>query len=239
MNMNWDDGIQLIKEIKESNRSSDTLTILGVPYIFLNRAISLIEDIPNLEVAAQNCHHESKGAYTGEISASMLNSIGVPFVIIGHSERRAYFNETDELLLKKVNLALDNNLSVIFCCGEPLEIREQGTHIDFVVDQIKSTISTLDPGQLKNIIIAYEPIWAIGTGKTASSDQAQEMHNEIRKELENQFGSEIASSISILYGGSVKPGNAKELFAKPDVDGGLVGGASLKSNDFLDIINAF
>lgn len=239
MNMEWDDAIQLIHSIVKGKRDENTLTILGVPFLYLNKAISLVEGANDIQIAAQNCHQEPKGAFTGEISAAMLKSIRVPYVILGHSERRTYFNESDELLLKKVLIALENNLSVIFCCGEPLDVRESGNHVSYVINQIRSTISTLNSEQVKKIIIAYEPIWAIGTGKTATSDQAQEMHFEIRKEIKNQFGDAISDNMSILYGGSVKPSNANELFSKPDVDGGLVGGASLSSKDFLDIINAF
>lgn len=239
MNMEWDGAIQLIQSIVESKRNPNTLTILGIPFLYLNKAISMVEGCDNIQIAAQNCHQEAKGAFTGEVSATMLRSIGVPYVILGHSERRVYFNETDDLLLKKVLIALENDLSVIFCCGEPIKIREAGNHVSYVINQIRSTISALNADQIKKINIAYEPIWAIGTGKTASSEQAQQMHFEIRNEIKNQFGHTISKNISILYGGSVKPSNANELFSKPDVDGGLVGGASLNSSDFLSIINAF
>ncbi|MCH4821686.1 triose-phosphate isomerase [Gramella lutea] len=190
-------------------------------------------------VAAQNMHENDKGAYTGEVSAAMLKSVGVTTVILGHSERRAYFNENGEILAKKVNAAIDNEMTVIFCFGEELEDRKSGKHFDLVETQLREALFNLPQSAWKNIILAYEPVWAIGTGETASPEQAQEMHKHIRNLLEKNVGKEVASNTSILYGGSVKPNNAKEIFAKEDVDGGLIGGASLNAVDFVQIVNSF
>jgi triosephosphate isomerase len=193
----------------------------------------------DIEVIAQNMHFAESGAYTGEISAGMLKSVGIKTVILGHSERRAYFNETDELLAKKVDAALANDMTVIFCFGEELADRKSGKEEAIVASQLKNALFHLEGSAFANIILAYEPVWAIGTGETASPEQAQDMHAFIRKTLTDKYGIEVANSISILYGGSVKPDNAKEIFSKPDVDGGLIGGASLKAKDFFDIVNAF
>ena len=190
-------------------------------------------------VSAQNCAAEAKGAFTGEVSAEMVKSTGAEYVILGHSERREYYGETSEILNKKLALALANGLTPIYCCGEPLEVREAGKQNEFVKNQLEETIFQLPESEFKKLVIAYEPIWAIGTGKTATSAQAQEIHAFIRSAIAEKFGSETAESISILYGGSAKPDNAPELFANKDVDGGLIGGASLKAEDFLGIINAF
>jgi triosephosphate isomerase len=184
-------------------------------------------------------HFAEHGAYTGEVSASMLKSIGVKTVILGNSERRAYFNETDELLAKKVEAALANNMRIIFCFGEELNDRKSGDHENVVASQIKNALFHLEASAFKNIVLAYEPVWAIGTGETASPEQAQDMHAFIRKTLADKYGNDIASSISILYGGSVKSANAQEIFSKPDVDGGLIGGAALNAEDFFAIVNAF
>ena len=192
-----------------------------------------------IEVIAQNMHFEDNCAYTGEVSAAMLKSVGVQTVILGHSERRAYFNETDELLAKKVDAALKNDMGVICCFGEELSDRKANNHEAVVESQIKNALFHLDSKDFKNIVLAYEPVWAIGTGETASPEQAQDMHAFIRKTLENKYGSVLAEEVSILYGGSVKPGNAKEIFSKPDVDGGLIGGAALKADDFFAIVKAF
>ncbi len=192
-----------------------------------------------IKVAAQNMHFAENGAYTGEVSAKMLISIGVNTVILGHSERRALFNETDELLAKKVNAALENELEVIFCFGEELKDRKSDKHFDVVKSQLENGLFQVDKKAWKNIILAYEPVWAIGTGETASPEQAQEMHQYIRSLVADKFGNEIAQNVSILYGGSVKPNNAAEIFEKEDVDGGLIGGASLNAIDFLTIVNSF
>jgi triosephosphate isomerase len=192
-----------------------------------------------VNVAAQNMHYAENGAYTGEVSAKMLKSVGVNTVILGHSERRALFNETDELLAKKVDAALENDMEIIFCFGEELKDRKAGKHFEVVKDQLENGLFHVDKGACKNIILAYEPVWAIGTGETASPEQAQEMHHYIRGLVTEKFGEEIAQNVSILYGGSVKPGNAAEIFEKEDVDGGLIGGASLNAIDFLTIVNSF
>ncbi|CAN5695360.1 hypothetical protein BH11BAC3_BH11BAC3_45530 [soil metagenome] len=198
----------------------------------------IIAGKPGMFVAAQNCYSKVSGAYTGETSVEMLKSIGIPYVIIGHSERREYFNESNEDLAEKVNLCFDYGLKPIFCCGEALEIREAGTQNSYVENQLKESLFHLSAENLTGFVIAYEPIWAIGTGKTASSDQAQEMHAHIRSVFTAKYGQELADSISILYGGSVKTANAKEIFGQPDVDGGLVGGASLIATDFAVIISS-
>lgn len=241
MNNTIDEGLKLTSEIVnmvEDEVSDNVKVILAPPFIHLNQVGKLIKDSDKLHLAAQNCNENASGAFTGEISAAMLASVGVKYVILGHSERREYFNENNEQLAKKVDEVLKNDLIPIFCCGEPLEIREAGTYIDFVQSQLKASLFHLSEGDFKKIVIAYEPIWAIGTGKTASSGQAQEMHTAIRAFLETKFGNS-AKETSILYGGSCKPDNAKELFAQSDVDGGLIGGASLKSRDFTDIVKSF
>jgi triosephosphate isomerase len=199
-------------------------------------ARSAVADEGNYAVAAQNCHAKKSGAFTGEVSAEMLHSIGVSYCIVGHSERREYFAESNALLAEKVNLCLDHFITPVFCCGEALAIREAGTQNDFVATQLKESLFHLSPEKIRSVVIAYEPIWAIGTGKTASTEQAQEMHAHLRSILAGQYGTETANAISILYGGSVKANNAKEIFACPDVDGGLVGGASLLAADFIEII---
>jgi triosephosphate isomerase len=192
-----------------------------------------------VNVAAQNMHYAENGAFTGEVSAKMLKSVGVNTVILGHSERRALFNETDELLAKKVDAALENDMEIIFCFGEELKDRKTGKHFELVKGQLENGLFHVDKGAWKNIILAYEPVWAIGTGETASPEQAQEMHHYVRGLVAEKFGEEIAQNVSILYGGSVKPGNAAEIFEKEDVDGGLIGGASLNAIDFLTIVNSF
>ena len=217
----------------------DVKVILGSPFPYLTTVKSLIPSASKVSISAQNCHHLESGAYTGEVSASMLKSIDCKYVIIGHSERREYFNETNEQLAQKVDLALKNGLTPIFCCGESLDIRESGKHEEFVNNQLTESLFHLSEKDFSKIVIAYEPIWAIGTGVTASSDQAQDIHKSIRNHIASKYGSQIADETSILYGGSCKPSNAQELFACPDVDGGLIGGASLKSRDFVDIIKSF
>jgi triosephosphate isomerase len=192
-----------------------------------------------MALAAQNCHHKTSGAFTGEISVDMLKSVGVSFVIIGHSERRMYFQETNAQLAEKTNQLLEKGMRPIFCCGESLEQREKDIHTDFVRQQLTESLFHLDTSQLQKVVIAYEPIWAIGTGKTASTEQAQEMHEIIRKHIASKYGEAAAAEISILYGGSANAANAPELFACPDVDGGLIGGASLKSRDFVSIVKSF
>ena len=239
MNKNYTEGRKLAKAIADGIGDSENLAILGVPAPFLKAVSGIVKKVANLEVAAQNCHQAESGAYTGEISASMVKSVGAKYVILGHSERREYFNESHELLAEKVNVVLGKRLIPIFCCGEPLAIREAGTHVAHVKKQLEDSLFHLKKRAFSKIVIAYEPIWAIGTGVTASPQQAQDMHKAIRALLANKYGTEVADGTTILYGGSVKPGNAKEIFSQPDVDGGLVGGASLKPDDFLQIIHSF
>ena len=225
----------LDKKIQKHEGNIEAGVIIAPPLTHLSLIKQVIKE-ERICLAAQNCSSEIKGAYTGEVSAKMLKSFGVNAVIIGHSERREYFNETDEILTKKVNLVLENDMKPIFCCGENLGQREEGTHFGVIKSQIQNALFHLSANDFSKLIIAYEPIWAIGTGVTASSEQAQEMHAFIRNVLKEKYGKEIAENISILYGGSMKPANAKELLAQTDVDGGLIGGASLDADDFFEII---
>ena len=240
MNLNQQEAKDLLTNIldKLPKLTDNQQVVFSVPAIYLSNAVQQIGGISNIFVAAQNCHQNSNGAFTGEISAPMYSSVGVNHIVIGHSERREYFAESDSLLAEKVNAVLANNSTPIFCCGEPLAIREAGTQNAFVETQLINSLFHLSPAQLLKVVIAYEPIWAIGTGKTASSAQAQEIHAYIRSVLTTKYGADIADQISILYGGSVKAANAVELFSQPDVDGGLVGGASLIASEFTAIINA-
>ncbi|SDS07137.1 triose-phosphate isomerase [Winogradskyella sediminis] len=228
----------LITELLKQNKTSDAEVMIAPTFTNLWQAFESLRQ-ESIEVIAQNMHFAENGAYTGEISASMLKSIGIETVILGHSERRAYFNETDESLAKKVDAALANDMRIIFCFGEELADRKSGNHEAVVESQIKNALFHLEADAFKNIVLAYEPVWAIGTGETASPEQAQDMHAFIRKTLADKYGNDVAESVSILYGGSVKPNNAKEIFGKPDVDGGLIGGAALKAEDFYAIVNAF
>ena len=226
-----------IKSNSLKKLSEQVQVILAVPYIFLSKTQKTCEKISYLHVAAQNCHQEYSGAFTGEISAKQLQSIGISFVIIGHSERRQYFAETDEIVLAKVKKAIEYGLTPIVCCGEPLAQRESGDYAPYILAQLTNSIFNLTKEEFSKIIIAYEPIWAIGTGKTATSDQAQEIHALIRKAVADKFGIQIAEELSILYGGSCNPQNAQSLFSQKDVDGGLIGGASLQVDSFEAIIN--
>src|SRR5450432_713283 len=212
--------------------------LFAVPFPYLIMANSEVSDETNYDVAAQNCYSKKSGAYTGEVSAEILDSINVKYCIIGHSERREYFNESNQLLADKLNILLEYGITPVFCCGEPLQIREANIQNSYVETQLRESLFHLSDAQLSQVIIAYEPIWAIGTGQTASTAQAQEMHAYLRSVLAEQYGKPLASDISILYGGSVKAANAKELFASEDVDGGLVGGASLNAAEFIAIIKA-
>ena len=236
MNMTIDESNELINELKEVSKNNVEIKI-APSFTNLYYAISLLKN-SGIEVIAQNVHSEKKGAYTGEISTEMLKSIGVNTVIIGHSERRKYFNETDTILSKKVKAALENSLNIIFCIGEELSERESGNHFEIIKNQLTNALIDLNNSEIKNIVIAYETVWAIGTGMTANNQQIQEMHELIRELINKKFGNEIADNIRILYGGSVKPNNAKEIFSLNDVDGGLIGGASLNFSDFHSIINA-
>jgi triosephosphate isomerase len=239
MNLTLQQAESLIDELIKipHNLNDNQLAIFGAPFPYLIAIKNKLEGKKNVFVAAQNCYTKKSGAYTGEVSADMLKSVGINYVILGHSERREYFNENNTMLAEKVNICLETGLKPIFCCGEPLHIRESGTQNSFVEIQLKESLFHLSPVQISGFIIAYEPIWAIGTGKTATSDQAQEIQMYIRSVFSKKYGNEIAQSISILYGGSVKANNAKEIFGKPDVDGGLVGGASLIAAEFAAIIN--
>ncbi|HMD00348.1 MAG TPA: triose-phosphate isomerase, partial [Ferruginibacter sp.] len=217
-----DDLIATPHELNENQQA-----VFGVPFPYLVNIKNKLAGKKNVFIAAQNCYHKKSGAYTGEVSGEMLQSIGVDYVILGHSERREYFNESHAMLAEKLNICFEYGLKPIFCCGESLNIREAGTEKGFVENQLKESLFHLTGEQLTGFVIAYEPIWAIGTGKTASNEQAQEMHAHIRDVMNRQYGKDVAESISILYGGSVKASNAADIFGQPDVDGGLVGGASL------------
>jgi len=241
MNKTLSETKELIKDLKKSLKDvsldENTRVIIAPTYVNLPYAVKKTKK--NLiEVSAQNMHQAIKGAYTGEISVEMLLDVGVGISIIGHSERRAYFDENESILTDKVNTALENNIEVIFCVGESLEKREAEKHFEVVKAQVEKVLFHLEADAFENIVIAYEPVWAIGTGKTATAEQAQEMHAFIRGLVAEKYTSDIAENISILYGGSVKPNNAKDIFSKPDVDGGLIGGASLNAEDFTAIIKA-
>jgi len=239
MNTSLSEGIALAKAISETSIPEDVEVVMSVPFTHLNTIVKEVSSNPKIAIAAQNCADKASGAYTGEISVSMINSVGATHVLIGHSERRSYYAEDAAVLNAKLNLALEAGLTPIYCCGEPLEIRKAGTHVAYVKQQLEATIFQLSENNMKRLVLAYEPIWAIGTGETASPEQAEEMHASIRSLLTNKFGTDIAESTSILYGGSVKPANAKEIFSQANVDGGLVGGASLKSDSFIEIIHSF
>lgn len=240
MNLTIQQGEQLLDAIiaKPHTLSADQLAVFAVPFPYLAMAQQKISGKENVFIAAQNCYSKKSGAYTGETSVEMLQSLGISYVVLGHSERREYFNESNQLLADKVNICLEYNITPIFCCGEPLNIREANTQNEFVAKQLEESLFHLSAEQVQKIVIAYEPIWAIGTGKTATSAQAQEMHAYLRSVLAGKYGNDVANNISILYGGSVKGANAKEIFSQPDVDGGLVGGASLIADEFVTIINS-
>jgi triosephosphate isomerase len=240
MNLTLQQGEKLLDEISAKTKPAkdNHQVVFAVPFPYLAMAQQKIAGKPNVFIAAQNCSNKKNGAYTGETSVEMLQSLQIQFVVLGHSERREYFAESNQLLAEKLNICLENKMLPIFCCGEPLQIREAATQNEYVAQQLKESLYHLSAEQLQQVVIAYEPIWAIGTGKTASSAQAQEMHAYIRQQLATQYGTAVADSISILYGGSVKAANAVEIFGQPDVDGGLVGGASLIADEFVAIINA-
>lgn len=242
MNKTLVEGISLASEVTNMAKDelpADVTLVMCTPAIHLSGVSAITKETSKVHLGAQNMSEHESGAYTGDISADMLLSVGAQFVILGHSERREYHHETNAQLAERVKLALAKGLTPIFCCGESLETREAGDHVSFVNKQLKESLFDLTPKEMSQVVIAYEPIWAIGTGVTASSEQAQEMHKSIRASLAEQFGSEVAESISILYGGSMKPANAQELLAQPDVDGGLIGGASLKADDFLAIAKSY
>lgn len=238
MHKTHSETITLIEEITLKKQNTSTEIIVAPTFVNLQTAVTITEG-NNITVAAQNMHQAEGGAFTGEISASMLTNIGVNTVILGHSERRAYFHETDALLANKVDTALKHKMRVIFCFGEELKDRQKDNHFNVVEYQLRDALFHLQKSDWANIILAYEPVWAIGTGETASPEQAQEMHAFIRSLIEKVYGNDVAENVSILYGGSVKPDNAKEIFSKKDVDGGLIGGAALKADDFLAIVNGF
>ncbi|MFL5773502.1 MAG: triose-phosphate isomerase [Flavisolibacter sp.] len=240
MNLTYQNAEKLLDEILQENIELAPFqkVIFAVPFPYLIMANSEVAEESGFYVAAQNCSDKASGAFTGEVSAEMLRSIHINYCIVGHSERREYFFETNKMLAEKVNLCLQLNITPIFCCGESLRIREEGNQNAHVQQQLVESLFHLSDEKIKNIIIAYEPVWAIGTGKTATTEQAQEMHRHLRSVLAGKYGDQIASEIPVLYGGSVKSSNAQEIFASPDVDGGLVGGASLVGNDFISIIKA-
>ncbi len=240
MNLTYQQGEKLLDEILDAKTemSEHQHAIFAVPFPYLIMGKSEVANTHNFHIASQNCSDKKNGAYTGEVSVEMLQSLGIKYCIIGHSERREYFFETNKQLADKVNLCFEYGIIPIFCCGEPLRIREENNQGVYVQQQLEESLFHLSEELIRNIIIAYEPIWAIGTGKTASSEQAQEMHRHLRSVLATKYGEETANEIPILYGGSVKGANAAELFACPDVDGGLVGGASLVAKEFVEIIKA-
>ena len=241
---NWkmNNGLQetklLINELKTEVNHCECDVMIAPSFVCLQTAIDLLTN-NDIEVVSQNLHQEKNGAYTGEVSAKMLSSIGVKTTIIGHSERREYFNETHDMLKHKVDTSLENSMKIIFCFGEQLKDRKTNNHSTIISNQISESLFHLNSSDWDNIILAYEPVWAIGTGETASSDQVQEMHSFIRNFIAQKYSTELAQNVSILYGGSVKPSNAKEIFSMDDVDGGLIGGASLNSKDFFSIVNSF
>ena len=241
---NWkmNNGLQetelLINELAKETNHSGCEVMIAPSFVSLKTSIDYLKN-KDIEVVSQNVHQKNNGAYTGEISAKMLSSIGIKTTIIGHSERREYFNETHEILKNKVDTSLENSINIIFCFGEELIDRKNNNHFRIISNQISESLFHLSSSEWDNIILAYEPVWAIGTGETASSDQVQEMHSFIRNFIAQKYSTELAQKISILYGGSVKPNNAKEIFSMEDVDGGLIGGASLNSKDFFSIVNSF
>jgi triosephosphate isomerase len=240
MNMNLEEGIRFAKSVDQYFRekpSGKAEVILCTPFIHLQGIAEIVKN-GKVALGAQNCASEASGAYTGEVSAFMIKSTGAEYVIIGHSERRTYYHEDDRLLNKKTVLAINSGLKVIFCCGEVKVEREEKKHFIIVKRQMEEGLFNLPADEMKNIVIAYEPVWAIGTGLTATPEQAQEMHQYIRKLVREKYGNECAEKMTILYGGSCKPSNAAEIFSKPDVDGGLIGGASLKKEDFVAIVEA-
>ena len=238
MNTTLSEGIELAKSVNKMNEGldGDVGVIVAPPYIHLTEVAGCLSGVG---LSAQNCAAEEKGAFTGEVSAAMIRSTGAEYVILGHSERRSLFGEDDLLLKKKVKQALENGLVPIFCCGEVLEERESGKLLEVVKAQIETALFDLDAEDMATVIIAYEPVWAIGTGVVATPDQAQEMHAFIRQLVRDRYGEILAENLTILYGGSCKPSNARELFANPDVDGGLIGGASLNAEDFIAIVQSF
>lgn len=240
MNTTVQQGISLIWEITDGIDKLHTKAIVVVapPFTHLKSFQPVIRNHSRIQLGAQNCHQQDEGAFTGEISATILKELGVSFVITGHSERRQYFHETDEIIFQKLQTILQNNLIPILCVGESLSAREEGIHFEMVKNQLENSLFKLTGEDVSNVVIAYEPVWAIGTGKNASADQAQEMHSFIRELIAEKFSKEVSSEMSILYGGSCNEKNAAEIFSQPDIDGGLIGGASLSANSFLQIIQS-
>jgi triosephosphate isomerase len=239
MNKTFPEALSLVNEIKSNSdvyKGEKAIVIIAPPFPFIHSIVNVLKDIKNIYVAAQNCHSQDRGAYTGEVSAEIIRSTGAKYVIIGHSERRIYFKEENNFLLEKLKIALKNELTPIYCIGETLAERESNNHFGVLKSQLKEVLFSLDVDQASKIIIAYEPVWAIGTGVNASLEQAQEMHYYIRSLVKEKFGEKLADKIPILYGGSCNEKNAAGLFACKDVDGGLIGGASLNSTSFLEII---
>ncbi len=240
MNMDYAEGISLFSEIVNmvrDEKKGEQLAIICAPFIHLNSLSQL--GGTTVRIGAQNCHQNESGAFTGEISAKMVKSVGCEYVLVGHSERRQYFAESNEILAEKTKAALKNNLSPIFCIGETLDERNNGNYFNIIKSQLEEGTFDLSEAEFLKVVIAYEPVWAIGTGLTATSEQAQEVHAFIRNEIALKYGATVADNTTILYGGSCNPKNAPELFAQADIDGGLIGGASLKSRDFVDIVKTF
>ena len=240
MNTTVPEGVALAEAVVEKSAQvpEGVGLVIATPFTHLVPVAGVVKGT-RVQLSAENCADKEKGAYTGEVSADMLTAVGCKWVILGHSERRQYYGETDEKLVVKTKLALEAGLGVILCVGENLEEREAGKHFDVCASQIKNVLYNFSAEDMKNVIVAYEPVWAIGTGKTATAEQAEEIHAFIRKTLAEKFGAEVAEDVTILYGGSCKPSNARELFAQPDIDGGLIGGAALKAADFIEIAKSY
>lgn len=242
MNMDYANGVSLFSEVinmVNDEARGDQEVIVCPPFIHLNGLAQLAKQNIKISIGAQNCHQKASGAYTGEVSASMIKSVGAEYVILGHSERRQYFAESNQLLAEKVDMVIATGLRPIFCIGETLEERNNKVHFEVIKRQLTEGVFHLDAAAFSKVILAYEPVWAIGTGVTASPEQAQEVHAFIRKQIEERYGDAVAEDTTVLYGGSCNPKNAPELFSQPDIDGGLIGGASLKSRDFTDIVKVF
>lgn len=237
MNLNIDEAKELVSTLSDMNFGSDVQVMIFPSHVLISSLTELTRG--QIRIGAQNFSQHEKGAFTGETSIAQLKSIGVSIGLIGHSERRSIYGETEELLKSKVDAAIEHGFEFIFCCGEPLDVRESGNEEEYVINQLEKSLYHVSPDIMKNAVIAYEPVWAIGTGKTATSDQAEEMHKAIRDSIATRYGIEVATGVTILYGGSCNAGNAVELFSKPNVNGGLIGGASLKADDFASIIDSF
>lgn len=239
MNLKRDESLKLVEEVLSLLDNNDVEVVFAPSYIYLYKVNKMCTALSSVHTASQNINKYENGAFTGEVSAEMVHSLGVKYTILGHSERREYFNETNQDLKMKVDVALSNNLNVIFCCGESLEQRESGIHFDWIKSQIEESLFHLTEEEFSKIVIAYEPIWAIGTGVTASSSQAEEVHTFIRGVILDKYGKNVSRNCSIIYGGSCNPSNSRELFSKENIDGGLIGGSSLDANSFIEIIKSF